>query len=181
MMLCSAEDVADWFAAVGVKSRFDDVNAGSAVAITTGEEEMRDRMIAKSSAIIAARLGVRFTTLNFAGSNPPTNTPDLIRYIATVFACRYISSRRNLPINGELVRLYDEAKGYLDALVAGEMVIPGVGESLDFAGFVSNLTVDGSYPNAKIRRVPSISTYGEPNPATRRIQHNEDGPFSRFE
>lgn len=181
MLLCSAEDVADWFSALGVKSRFDDALAGSTVAITVDEAATRDRMIAKASAIVGAKLGVRFKRSSYAGSNPPTNTPDLVRYIATILSCRYISSRRNLPVSAELTRQCDEVMKWLDEIVAGNMMIPDAPDSFDLTAFVSNFTVDGSYITSKVRRVPRISTGGPPAPESKRVVHNEQGPFSRFD
>ncbi len=160
-ILCTREDVSDWWSEDGLIAREDDDRTGG-LDIAGTEAARTDRIIARASAIVGVYLAERYSVDQWAGTNPPTNTPASVRHYAAIIAAYYMGIRRNLPTSTELAAEYKLALEQLAGIKAGDFSLPEIPESFENYASVSNYTVDGNYRSSKIRVVRSTSTGSRP-------------------
>ncbi len=154
--LCTETDIEDIITATAVAHAVDDND--DLVKNDPSETGIITRTIYKASAIVASKLEVAYPTADYQGSNPPTDTPDLVRYITAVIATWMLARRRRTPVGAKLEEEYQRVLGMLEELALQEAVLPGTTLTNDHTPWVSVFHFDGRFKNATIRRIPHTST-----------------------
>lgn len=149
---CTSTNVERVYSTFGVTSATDDDFDGDS------DDDIVDDLIEKATSDVNRYLFPRGYTVAVCAAST------WVKWCTAVLACNDICRHRGNPIP---LPLAEEAQRYRDALQA---ILDGNADlttddgmappSLDNSPTVSNLTVDGRYPRAKIRRVPSTSTGG---------------------
>lgn len=174
IILCTQDDAKDWLSTDGFVSRLDDDLGQDADA---SESAIGDRWILRASSIVAVHLAPKYNTIDFSGSNPPTNTPQFVRHCAAVIFTYQLCGRRSLPISKLLREEHERVLKMLGEIRDGFLQLPDVADSFNTLPFVSNVTVYGASPTAKIRVISQISTGGTPPPNSGLKHYTAGGPF----
>lgn len=167
IILCTQEDASDWLSETGLVSRYDDDLGQTAGA---AEVSKGDRLLARASSVVAVHLSPRYNTIEFAGSSPPTNTPDFVRHCAAVIFTFFSCGRRNQPVSKMLQAEYERVLEYLTLIRDGKLQLPDVADSYEALPFMSNLTIAGAAHSTKVRVLPHISSGAPPDPDGKRKQ-----------
>lgn len=153
--LCTSQDVADWWSVDGVLSRLDDDydNANNAAELA-----MMLRIIEAASTRVLFSLAQRYATTALTGSNPPTDTPAIVRYFAAIISAYNLSIHRGQSPTMAFEQLYKDVCQQLEEVKKGVSILPGVYNPLSGLPFTNSYQVDGRYYSAKLRRVFVTST-----------------------
>lgn len=159
--LCTEQDVVDFWSQAGTDARLDDNRSGARDA---GETSTLQRIIARVSAVLLAKLTNRYSLEDLTGASAPTTVPDVVRHFAAVYAAYFTGARRNLPQNGFIKAEYERCLEMVEQIISYRANLPGLADSYEVTPFVTNFMPDLSYRSAKIRRVETTSTGGDPPP-----------------
>lgn len=160
IVLCTQADAADWISETGLRSRMDD-DLGQ--DYDASESAIADRLIARASGVVAVHLATRYTTVDFAGTNPPTNTPPFVRHCAAIVYTFFSCGRRMCPVSKSLQAEYERVLEYLKEIQLGRLQLPDIADSYETLPFMTNLTIAGASHGVKVRALPAISS-GSPPP-----------------
>lgn len=178
IILCTQADASDWFSETGLLSRYDDDLGADADA---AEVTIGDRLLARACSVVAAHCATRYNTIDFAGTNPPTNTPAFVRHCAAIIFTYFSAGRRNCPVSKMLREEYDRVLEYLKEIQLGRLQLPDLADSYETLPFMTNITIAGAYHTAKVRVLPSISSGAPPDPDGKRKNYQlsslDSSPF----
>lgn len=172
LLFATRSDVDAIWSIDGVDGRMDDDGDSS---LNTTEEDRIDVFIERASIKVGTLLRSRLSVSVINGWNP-TTAPNSVRYATAVIASCFISLRRGNPVPIELKNWCDEV---VESLKDGPLPID-IAEEFNTTPFVSNLTVDLRFPNAKVRVIESTSTDPKPGEGIKRFRELFDRSWADF-